>query len=86
MPNIKNTGFQSGLNYDLKNKKQLIIEQERIRVLGDSLMLFYDKLMESYQLFHPQSDEAEESEPQVVSHEEVEELVREYAETKPLGF
>ena len=87
MPNIKNTGFQSQLNPNFKNKKQLIIEEERIRALGDSLMAFYDKLMEKYTLIQSSSEEGGEDAPQTpVSRNEVESYVRDYASTKPTGF
>ena len=86
MPNIKVTGVKSEINYDLKNKRKQIIEEERIRVLGDALMLFYDKLMDKYLLIHPQDEEDEGEEIQPVTREEVEEFAREYAQTKPLGF
>ena len=45
--------FRSGssqIDEKLKTKRQQIIEEERIRVLRESLMLFYDKLMEKYEL------------------------------------
>ena len=86
MPNIKVTGVKSDINYDLKNKRKQIIEEERIRVLGDALMLFYDKLMDKYLLIHPQDEEDENDDIQTVTREEVEEFSREYSQTKPLGF
>ena len=48
-------------------------------------MLFYDKLIEKYVLIHPQDDEGKEVDQSVV-REEVEQLAREYAATKPIGF
>ena len=48
-------------------------------------MLFYDKLMEKYVLIHPQDDEGEEVAQSVVRGE-IEQLVQEYAATKPIGF
>ena len=86
MPNIKVTGVKSDINYGLKNKRKQIIEEERIRVLGDALMLFYDKLMDKYLLIHPQDEEHENDDIQTVTREEVEEFSREYSQTKPLGF
>ena len=86
MPQIKVTGVKSEVNYDLKNKRKQIIEEERIRVLGEALMLFYDKLLEKYLVLHPQDEEAETDEPIPVSREEVEEFAKEYAATKPLGY
>ena len=49
-------------------------------------MLFYDKLMEKYQLVSPSSEENETENFNPVSREEVEALAGEYADTKPLGF
>jgi hypothetical protein len=85
MPFVRSSGAKSEIDQKLKTKRQQIIEEERIRVLGDSLMLFYDKLMEKYVLIHPQDDEGEEVAQSVV-REEIEQLVQEYAATKPIGF
>ena len=85
MPFVRSSGAKSEIDQKLKTKRQQIIEEERIRVLGDSLILFYDKLMEKYVLIHPQDDEIE-GDAQSVVREEVEELAREYAATEPLGF
>ena len=54
-------------------------------MLGDSLILFYDKLIEKYVLIHPQDDEVE-GDLQSVGREEVEQLARDHAATKPIGF
>ena len=85
MPFVRSSGAKSEIDQKLKTKRQQIIEEERIRVLGDSLILFYDKLMEKYVLINPQDDEVE-GDVQLVVREEVEQLAREYAATKPLGF
>jgi len=85
MPFVRSSGAKSEIDQKLKTKRQQIIEEERIRVLGDSLMLFYDKLMEKYVLIHPQDDEAE-GDVQSVVREEVEQLARDHAATKPIGY
>lgn len=85
MPFVRSSGAKSEIDQKLKSKRQQIIEEERIRVLGDSLLLFYDKLVEKYVLIHTQDDEVE-GDVQSVVREEVEQLAREYAATKPLGF
>ena len=85
MPFARSSGAKSEIDQKLKTKRQQIIEEERIRVLGDSLILFYDKLIEKYVLIHPQDDEIE-GDVQSVVREEVEQLAQEYAATKPLGF
>ena len=85
MPFVRSSGAKSEIDQKLKTKRQQIIEEERIRVLGDSFILFYDKLMEKYVLIHPQDDEGEEVAQSVV-REEVEQLAQEYAATKPIGF
>ena len=85
MPFAKSSGFKSEIDQKLKTKRQKIIEDERIRVLGDSLILFYDKLMEKYVLIQPLDDEVE-GDIQSVVREEVEQLARKYAATKPIGF
>ena len=86
MPFIKKSGPSSEIDQELKSKRQIIIEEERIRVLRESLMLFYDKLMEKYELIQSCSEEEENEDVIQVSREEVENLAEEYAETKPLGF
>jgi len=85
MPFVRSSGAKSEIDQKLKTKRQQIIEEERIRVLGDSLILFYDKLMEKYVLIHPQDDEVE-GDVQLVVREEVEQLARDHAATKPIGF
>ena len=85
MPFVRSSGSKSEIDQKLKTKRQQIIEEERIRVLGDSLILFYDKLMENYVLVQPQDNEVE-GDVQSVVREEVEQFAREYAATKPLGF
>ena len=85
MPFPKSSGSRSEIDQKLKTKRQQIIEDERIRVLGDSLILFYDKLMENYVLAYPLNED-DEDEIQLVSRDEVEQLARDYAATKPIGF
>ena len=86
MPFIKRSGAPSEIDNELKSKRQQIIEEERIRVLRESFMLFYDKLMEKYELIHPRDEEAENEDVNPVKREEVEALAGEYADKKPLGF
>jgi len=85
MPFPKSSGTNSQIDQKLKSKRQQIIEDERIRVLGDSLMLFYDKLMENYVLAYPLNKD-EEDEIRLVNRDEVEQFARDYADTKPIGF
>ena len=86
MPFVKRSGASSEIDQKLKSKRQQIIEEERIRVLGDSLMFFYDKLMEKYELLHPCNEEEEGGDRQFVSREDVETFAKDYAATKPIGF
>ncbi len=86
MPFAKRSGASSQIDEKLKTKRQQIIEEERIRVLRESLLLLYDKLMEKYELIHPPNEETKTKDVQPVSREEVEIFVTEYANTKPLGF
>jgi len=96
---IKRSGISSEVDQELKSKRQQIIEEERIRVLRESLMLFYDKLMEKYELIHlrddknvedteseTKTDESKVKEVKVVEREEVEAFAGEYADMKPIGF
>ena len=86
MPFIKKSGPSSEIDQELKSKRAKIIEEERIRVLRESYMLFYDKLMEKYELIQSRSEEDENEDVSQVNREEVEALAEEYADTKPLGF
>ena len=85
MPFARSSGAKSEIDQKLKTKRQQIIEDERISILGDSLILFYDKLMENYVLAYPSNEEIED-EMQLVDRELVEQLARDYAATKPIGF
>ena len=85
MPFVRSSGAKSEIDQKLKTKRQQIIEDERIRILGDSLILFYDKLMENYVLAYPPHED-DEDEIQLVGRDEGEELARDYAATKPIGF
>ena len=93
MPFVKRQGSSSEIDPKLKRKRQQIIEEERIRVLKESLMLFYDKLMDKYELIHlPVKDaevnenESDSIESESVNRVEVEAFAVKYAKTKPLGF
>ena len=85
MPFAKSSGFKSEIDQKLKTKRQKIIEDERIRILGDSLILFYDKLMEDYIVAYPPNEDDEDG-IQLVDRDKVEQLARDYAATKPIGF
>ena len=86
MPFPKRSGVSSEVDQELKSKRQQIIEEERIRVLRESFMLFYDKMKEKYELIHPRDEETENEDVNPVKREEVEAVAGEYAATKPLGF
>ena len=86
MPFVKRSSISSEVDQELKSKRQQIIEEERIRVLRESFMLFYDKLMEKYELIHSRSEEDENEDVNPVNREEIEAVAGEYADTKPLGF
>ena len=85
MPFARSSGAKSEIDQKLKTKRQQIIEDERIRILGDSLILFYDKLMENYVLAYPHNEDEEDG-IELVGRDEVEQLARDYAATKPIGF
>ena len=85
MPFARSSGSKSEIDQKLKTKRKQIIEDERIRILSDSLTLFYDKLMENYVLAYPYNED-DEDEIQLVGRDEVEQLIRDYAATKPIGF
>ena len=86
MPFAKKQGAPSQIDQKLKTRRQKIIEEERIRVLKESLLLFYEKLMEKYELIHLRADSNENEDIQVVDKKEIESFSKEYSESKPLGF
>tara|TARA_X000001036_G_C20451200_1_gene713412 strand:- start:327 stop:596 length:270 start_codon:yes stop_codon:yes gene_type:complete len=89
MPFPTGSGSKSEVDQQLKNKRQLIIEEERIRVLSESFMNFYDKLMDSYELVRLNEEQVETDLDNVresVPRDEVDRFARDYAETKPLGY
>ena len=85
MPIIKRSTVNSQVNTKLKNQRKQIIEEERIRELKESLMLFYDKLMEKYQMIQKNEDNNDEK-LVYVDRNEIDTFTKEYAETKPKGF
>ena len=86
MPFAKRSNSPSQIDEKLKTKRQQIIEEERIRLLGESLMLFYDELMNKYEIIYPRITEPKAENVQTVDREEIEAFAVEYANTKPLGF
>ena len=89
MPFPTGSGSKSEVDQQLKNKRQLIIEEERIRVLSESFMNFYDKLMDSYELVRLNDEQVETDLDNVresVPRDEVDRFARDYAETKPIGY
>ena len=86
MPFAKRSGSPSQIDQKLKTKRQQIIEEERIRVLHESLMLFYDKLMEKYELIYPRSEETDTEDVMEVTREDIEGFAKEHADTKPIGY
>ena len=89
MPFPTGSGPKSEVDQQLKSKRQLIIEEERIRVLSESFMNFYDKLMDSYELVRLNEEQVETDLDNVresVPRDEVDRFARDYAETKPLGY
>ena len=86
MPFAKRSGTPSQIDDKLKSRRQKIIEEDRIRILRESLMLFYDKLMNKYELIYPRIEESKTENIQAVDREEIEAFAVEYANTKPLGF
>ena len=87
MPFVKRSSISSEVDQELKSKRQQIIEEERIRDLRESLMLFYDKLMEKYKLIHAHSEEVEgaEIEGEEIEGEEIEGVEIEGEDASPVS-
>ena len=89
---IKQGGYaENDSSQKLKEKRRQIIEEERIFQLKESLLAFYDKLMEKYELVHrtqidDEESDAEEQVPDPPSRGDIEQFAQEYANTKPKGF
>tara|TARA_B110000438_G_C15777726_1_gene634841 strand:- start:345 stop:614 length:270 start_codon:yes stop_codon:yes gene_type:complete len=89
MPFPTGSGPKSEIDQKLKSKRQQIIEEERIRVLVDSFMAFYDKLMIDFNLVYPSSEDLDDESETIiesVSREDVEKKAKDFAATKPIGF
>ena len=86
MPFAKRSGANSQINTKLREKRKKIIEEERIRILGDSYMLFYEQLIKKYELIHLRDEDVKLEKIISVEKNEVEKIAREYASTKPIGY
>ena len=86
MPFAKRSGTNSQINTKLREKRKKIIEEERIRILGDSYMLFYEQLIKKYELIHLRDEDVKLEKIISVEKSEVEKIAREYASTKPIGY
>ena len=84
---IRTSGHtKSDSNEQLRAKRRQIIEEERIRVLGDALLAFYDLLIEHYDVIEPFDEEILVEDIKKANKEKIEEMIRNYASTKPIGF
>ena len=86
MPFAKRSGTNSQINTKLREKRKKIIEEERIRILGDSYMLFYEQLIKKYELIHLRDEDVKLEKIISVEKNEVEKIARAYASTKPIGY
>tara|TARA_B100001250_G_C19776426_1_gene779761 strand:- start:755 stop:1030 length:276 start_codon:yes stop_codon:yes gene_type:complete len=77
-------------NKNLKNRRKALIELERIRTLEKSLICFSDLLLEKYNIIYRCENSSESDGDNVkainVNINEIKELIRDYAKTKPIGF
>ena len=82
---IRQGGYTDNDSSDkLKEKRQRIIEEERIFQLNEALLAYLDKLLEEYELINKSEEESDE-----VIHpgkDELEQYTQDYANTKPKGF
>ena len=82
---IRQGGYTDNDSSDkLKEKRKLIIEEERIFQLNEALLAYLDKLLEEYELINKSEEESDE-----VIHpgkDELEQYTQDYANTKPKGF
>ena len=84
---IRTSGHtKSDSNEELRAKRRKIIEEERIRVLGDALLAFYDLITKHYDVIEHIDEDILVENIKKIDREKIEELAREYASTKPIGY
>jgi Mg2+ and Co2+ transporter CorA len=82
---IRQGGYTDNDSSDkLREKRKKIIEEERIFQLKESLMAFYEKLLEKYDVIDKEQNE--EGDVKHPTREEIETFTQEYADSKPKGF
>ncbi len=82
---IRQGGYTDNDSSDkLKEKRQQIIEEERIFQLREALLTYLDKLLEKYEIVKKSEEESDE----VIypDRDELEQYTQDYANTKPKGF
>ena len=82
---IRQGGYTENDSSDkLKEKRRLIIEEERIFQLNEALLAYLDKLLEEYEIVK----KSEEYSDEVVypDRDELAQYTQDYANSKPKGF
>ena len=82
---IRQGGYTDNDSSDkLREKRKRIIEEERIFQLKESLMAYYEKLLEKYDIIEKEQDK--EGDVKFPTREDIDNFTQEYADTKPKGF
>ena len=82
---IRQVGYTENDSSDkLKEKRRLIIEEERIFQLNEALLAYLDKLLEEYEIVKKSEEDSDE----VVypDRDELAQYTQDYANSKPKGF
>ncbi|MBT7377220.1 MAG: hypothetical protein HN820_03580 [Candidatus Marinimicrobia bacterium] len=82
---IRQGGYTENDSSDkLKEKRRLIIEEERIFQLNEALLAYLDKLLEEYEIVKKSEEDSDE----VVypDRDELAKYTQDYANSKPKGF
>ena len=82
---IRQGGYTENDSSDkLKEKRRLIIEEERIFQLNEALLAYLDKLLEEYEIVKKSEEDSDE----VVypDRDELAHYTQDYANSKPKGF
>ncbi|MBT5078058.1 MAG: hypothetical protein HOM61_04035 [Candidatus Marinimicrobia bacterium] len=82
---IRQGGYTENDSSDkLKEKRRLIIEEERIFQLNEALLAYLDKLLEEYEIVKKSEEDSDE----VVypDRDELAQYTQDYANSKPKGF
>ena len=82
---IRQGGYTENDSSDkLKEKRRVIIEEERIFQLNEALLAYLDKLLEEYEIVKKSEEDSDEA--VYPDRDELAQYTQDYANSKPKGF